>query len=95
MKHKKRKPSNVALITILTVIITLFVLNYTVFNRNNKAISMDYTTYTVTAGDTLWDIASRERPKKDPREVVYEIKEMNGISPIIQEGQVLKIPIWR
>jgi hypothetical protein len=48
---------------------------------------------TVAPGDTLWDIASRRYPGADPRQKVFEIEQLNGLSgPAIQAGQRLKVP---
>jgi nucleoid-associated protein YgaU len=50
-------------------------------------------TVTVARGDTLWDIASRRYPGADPRQKVFEIEQLNGLSgPAIEAGQRLKVP---
>jgi len=47
----------------------------------------------VEQGDSLWLIAERAAPEADPRGVVTEIRELNGLrSNLIQPGQVLLIP---
>ena len=47
----------------------------------------------VEQGDSLWLIAERAAPESDPRGVVTEIRELNGLrSNLIQPGQVLLIP---
>ena len=51
-----------------------------------------YTLYTVQPNDTLWSIAEQCELKQDIRETVYEIREKNGITPIIHEGQVILVP---
>ena len=50
--------------------------------------------YTVEAGDTLWDIATATAPTSDPRTVVGEIRELNGLSTghVLQAGEVLMLP---
>ena len=46
---------------------------------------------TVNAGDTLWSIASRVAPRRDPRAVVAELKRVNHLSdPVLQPGQQLR-----
>lgn len=47
----------------------------------------------VQAGDSLWSIAERVAPERDPREVVTAVRELNGLrSNLIQPGQVVLLP---
>ena len=51
------------------------------------------TQVTVEHGDSLWSIAGRIAPDADPRDVVYQLRELNGLrSNLIQPGQVLLVP---
>jgi len=54
----------------------------------------DTVTYTVVAGDTLWDIASTHiDPGDDVRRLIFDIKAANQLSDsIIHPGQELRIP---
>ncbi len=52
-----------------------------------------YTHHIVEGGETLWSIAQQYRPDADPREIVDQIHEINKITPIIQAGQVLLVPM--
>lgn len=48
---------------------------------------------TVLSGQTLWSIASDSDPSRDPRDVVSEIVELNGLATsVVQPGQQLFIP---
>lgn len=50
-------------------------------------------TVVVQPGDTLWAIASRLAPKADPRVVVQQIIDRNGLAGAsVQAGQVLVLP---
>ena len=50
-------------------------------------------TVVVKAGDTLWSIATREMPGRDPREAVVALREANGIiGGEIVAGQRLHLP---
>ncbi len=50
--------------------------------------------YTVSPGDTLWEIAiSHTPPREDPRIVVEAVREANGLSgTMIQPGMSLELP---
>jgi nucleoid-associated protein YgaU len=46
---------------------------------------------TVREGDTLWSIASRIAPQRDPRLVVAELEDVNHLpSPMLAPGQILR-----
>ena len=50
-------------------------------------------TYQVLPGDTLWAISKALYPGHDPREIVYEIRRINGLaSATIHPYEVLKLP---
>lgn len=47
----------------------------------------------VEPGDTLWSIAKAERPEIDPRDVINDIVQLNGLSSArIFPGQILRMP---
>jgi LysM repeat protein len=46
---------------------------------------------TVRPGDTLWSIASRIAPQRDPRLTVAALEQLNHLdTPAVQAGQVLR-----
>lgn len=48
----------------------------------------------VTPGETLWDLAVRHSPDRDPRVVVAEMVELNDLhTSIVQAGQRLLVPV--
>jgi Tfp pilus assembly protein FimV len=49
-------------------------------------------TYVVRPGDTLWAIAQRTAPARDPREVVYQLVRDNHLHGQLQPGQRLSLP---
>ena len=50
--------------------------------------------YTVTPGDTLWEIATEQYPpSEDPRTTVEDIRRENGLGGyLIQPGMQLELP---
>jgi len=52
------------------------------------------TSYVVTPGDTLWDIAARHvEAGEDVRVLIHAIRDRSGLdSSLIRPGQVLQIP---
>ena len=50
----------------------------------------------VRPGDTLWRVAARELPGRDPWVAVNAIRELNGIDDYtVQPGQQLRLPVMR
>ncbi|HZE49157.1 MAG TPA: LysM peptidoglycan-binding domain-containing protein [Jatrophihabitantaceae bacterium] len=55
------------------------------------ATGTDAAVVTVGSGDTLWSIASRIAPQRDPRTVVAALEQINHLTnPVLQPGQVLR-----
>ena len=49
-------------------------------------------TVVVQAGDSLWEIARAVDPQRDPRAVIAEIEELNGLDAAVVAGQALLVP---
>lgn len=50
-------------------------------------------TLTVRPGDTLWTIAISVDPAADPRDIVRELRSLNGLTDsVLRPGQVLVLP---
>jgi LysM repeat protein len=48
---------------------------------------------TVAPGDTLWSIATRVAPQRDPRAEIVALERANHLaSPLVLPGQVLRVP---
>jgi len=84
-------------ILFLLVLFMIFsAINYSFLNigRVYSKSNIEYTTYIVDNGETLWDIAKKNNPqKKDIRKVIYEIQKYNNISSTLSIGQEIKIPV--
>ncbi len=48
--------------------------------------------YTVRPGDTLWSIALRIAPGRDPRRLVDQLIEENRLRGSLQVGQAISLP---
>lgn len=59
--------------------------------------ALEVTTYTVAAGETLWEIAAESaRPGEDVRDVVLELQSLNGLATAgLDAGQELVLPVQR
>lgn len=56
-------------------------------------VGASFETVTVSAGDTLWEIAVDLAPREDPRDVIEAIARLNGLdSLVVQPGQQLALP---
>ncbi|MGR2753845.1 LysM peptidoglycan-binding domain-containing protein [Agromyces arachidis] len=52
-----------------------------------------FETVVVGAGDSLWGIAESIAPTADPRDVIHEIMQLNGLrDAVVQPGQELVLP---
>lgn len=80
-------------VIILTIIAILVV--FTLAFANNSEI-INYETYIVQQGDTLWDIAkmSNGYSHMDIREIIYDIQQASNITADLQSGDVLQIPVY-
>ena len=64
-----------------------------VLHRHAGARAAVARTYVVQPGDTLWRIAARVAPGADPRPVVEDLAEANGLQPgSLVPGQVIRLP---
>lgn len=77
----------------ITSIVIMFALLISIFNlclAKEEVVTEDYV---VSAGETLWSIASKNKKiGQDVREYIYELREINNMNDcLIYPNQVIKI----
>ena len=96
-RRRIRVKSRPRFITFLIIMIGLIVGSFgfaTGLNESTASVTSDFTTYTVCAGDTLWDIANTfNYNNKDTRMIVHAICQANDIQAgDLRPDMVLSIP---
>ena len=88
MKNRKYKK-------IAFLITIVFIISFTAIVKASGSSKTEYTSVTVSAGDTLWKIASEyTSPGNDIRKTVYEIRKYNKLdSAVIMPGQEVVVPL--
>lgn len=53
--------------------------------------------HVVMPKETLWDIARTYHPERDPREVIFYVRQINNLEgpqgPVLQVGQRVRVPV--
>lgn len=91
MKIVNKRKFIKSIITLIFIIIISFICLSQIFNK--EEIETTQIQYTVSKGETLWDIAKEfKQDGQDIREYIYEVKKINNMtSSMIYEGQVITI----
>jgi LysM repeat protein len=96
MTTSVRRPIWVVALLTMAVLVVVLLLASTVAAAPASlgGTSETFVVHRVEAGDTLWDIAAAHTGEGDDiRHMVFEIREVNGLSgSIISPGQDLMIP---
>lgn len=82
--------------SVILLILCLFYTFATTINSTNiaQAEVKTYVEHIVKPGENLWVIASHYRPKNmDIREYVDILEQENGVTPVIQVGDKLRVPL--
>jgi LysM repeat protein len=62
-------------------------------NASSEQVSVEFTYVTVSAGDSMWDLASKYGHGMDPRDWIAEAVALNNLqSTNLQAGQQLALP---
>ena len=101
---KRRRTINWFKVSQVSILLGLSLFVGSCFIRDRQHLSAESDseiikyTYQISAGDTLWDVASNvATPNDDVRELIYNIMETNKIDnpASIQEGQTIYIFLKR
>ncbi len=93
MHRRHRTAPSRVLVIISTVVVALVLLLASGVGASGDVV-VSTEEYTVSSGDTLWEIAAARTPTgHDVRDVVAAIRSVNRIDgALIQPGQVLEVP---
>ena len=81
----------VAFLAMIPIVTAMVVFGGKVAQANSAAPAM--TTVVVQPGQSLWEVASSVDPSQDPRAVILEIQQLNGLeSAEVSVGQQLIVP---
>ncbi|MEK3735415.1 LysM peptidoglycan-binding domain-containing protein [Paenibacillus sp. FSL M8-0334] len=97
----KRARQHMSTIPAIKIVLLLFIIvsgwtgAYTVF-AGGADKPVQAVEFIVQPGDSLWSIASSQKPKNtDTRVYLEHIRRYNGLKGTeIQAGEVLKLPVW-
>lgn len=81
---------SIIILVILIYTLVLGIQNAIAKNERNN-IEVNYTTYHVSKGETLWSIAEQQDYDGDIREVVYKIRQDNNIDGNLSIGQEIQL----
>lgn len=86
---KKRDKMTLASLTLVVIVCSVLVGNLT------SVDVVGYEPYVVGQGETLWSISKQIVGERvDVRKVVHEIQKKNNITPMLQVGQEIQVPIY-
>lgn len=96
IKNKKKFIRAILIIMVVTGGIVIFMTNISLSHQE-----LTCKTVTVTSGDTLWNIAEKEKKSNsyyknnDIRDIIIDLKAVNNlVSSNLIENQILEIPTY-
>ncbi|MBQ8164700.1 MAG: LysM peptidoglycan-binding domain-containing protein [Clostridia bacterium] len=95
--YRRKKELHKKAITVAVIVMAVTILTggmLIALAKDNADAQTEYSELIVENGDTLWSIAKENFPDSDPRDVIQEIREINGLDGFtIYSGKVLLIPV--
>lgn len=91
-----RRGRAVVLVVLLGLLLTAFTLGRSDTSRaaTEAPSRSGYTATTVRTGETLWAVARRVSPGRDPRALVQRLREINHLpTASVEAGQQLLVPV--
>ena len=102
IKKLRKNCSKIAAMAVISAVVVVIILVSRVRVDANNSYGRDYSdkrykNYTVTSGDTLWDIAQEYKTSEysSTKDYVEEVKEINHLTnDIITTGCYLTVPYY-
>lgn len=83
----------VALLALIPIVITFLLIGTRGAQASDASAAAMTATIVVKPGQSLWDVAAAINPNKDPRETIWVIQQLNGMSTSeVLAGQELIVP---
>lgn len=83
----------VALLALIPIVITFLLIGTRGAQASDASAQAMSATIVVKPGQSLWDVAAAINPNKDPRETIWVIQQLNGMTTSeVLAGQELTVP---
>ena len=92
LTRRGRRVISSFLVSVMVLTVTPMLAGFAGASNQQSGNGQVATFVTVQPGDTLWAIALELAPERDPREVVWEIKQINNLTDGLLPGEQLRIP---
>ena len=83
----------VAILALIPIAITFLLIGMRGAQASDASVAAMTSTIVVKPGQSLWDVAASINPAKDPRETIWVIQQLNGMTTSeVLAGQELIVP---
>ena len=90
--HLTRRGRLLVVLTVAALVFAAFSFGRASSSTASAASGTGTVEVLVQPGDSLWTLAEQAVPDEDPREVVEQIRSLNGLTGELQAGQVVVVP---